>query len=336
MTQIELPAFVVGAKSEPKEMFSVVPGPDGKLDIRINFSSLDLIQTCKRKAYLSLERGLRANEESAPLSFGSAIHKALEVWYCAPRASRKESSAECDDSQALMLAGAAPLSHGNCVRCASVFSFIERGNALRNLPDGDKRSLSNGTAILNAYFDHYAHDPFRIAEDEDGPICERKFEFLLTEDDRRRITFFGTIDAVLVNEETNTLLVTDHKTTSQLGSDFYNRVRPNFQYVGYVLAAHRALRLNTSAFMSNGVQVAKTKKEFARQVTRVTEEDFTELTHAVEYAVDDYLRCKERGVWPMSSPNPCCMYGRCAYAAICEVPEALKENVISAMYGETK
>lgn len=322
--------------SEPKEMLNVSEQDDnGKRTYRINFSSLDVIQTCKRKAYYALVRGFRGVEESPPLTFGSAVHKALEVWYCAPRDSRKHGSAVCDDSQALMIAGAEPIAHGACVRCASVFAFVDRGASLRHL-ENDKRSLENGVATLNAYFDHYATDPFRIATDSSGPLCERKFEFVLFDTPVRKVVFFGTIDAVLVNEETGNVVVCDHKTTSALGNDFYNRVRPNFQYVGYVMAAQRALGLATDTFLSNGVQVAKTKKEFARQVTKVTDEDFVELRNAVEYAIEDYATCAVRGIWPMSTPNACCMYGACAYRQVCEVPNALKENVISALYGEKK
>jgi len=324
------------AETEPKEMLSVRTAPDGRLDVRINFSSLDIIQTCKRKAYFSLRRKLRSTEEAPPLTFGSAIHKALEVFYCAPRADRsKPSTGICDDAQSLMLMGAQPLAHGACVRCASVFTFLERGSSLKHLPDGDKRSLSNGLATLNAYFDRYSDDPFVIAKDGDGPLCERRFDFLLCEDAKRRITFFGTIDAIFLNEETKQYVVCDHKTTSALGADFYNRVRPNHQYTGYVLAAQRALGLaNVDTFISNGIQVAKTKKEFARQATKITAEDFAELQYAVEQAVDDYLWADHRGIWPMSTPNACCMYGRCSYARICEVPNALKPSVIAALYGE--
>jgi hypothetical protein len=330
---IESEPQITSVPKAPKEMLSATLAADGKYDVRINFSSLDLLQTCKRRAYYVLKRRLVSTNESAPLIFGTAIHAALEVWYCAPRVERrKHATAQCDDSQALMLAGQPPEPHGACVRCASVFAFLEAARPLAALDSSDKRSCANGVVVLNHYFDHYASDPFVVLSDAHGPFCERDFELPVLEDAHKRITFFGRIDTILRNEETGVILVTDHKTTASLGSDFYNRVRPNFQYAGYVLAAQRAFGLQTDMFLSNGIQVAKTVRGLARQVTQITSEDHAELLHAIDYAVDDYLRCERTDIWPQSTPNACTQWGGCAYRAICEVPAAIRENVIEAQY----
>ena len=50
----------------------------------INSSSVDLIQTCRRKAYYALERNLRGGDESEAQLFGTAIHRAMEAFYGAP------------------------------------------------------------------------------------------------------------------------------------------------------------------------------------------------------------------------------------------------------------
>lgn len=322
----------INVAAEPKEMLSVVRGTNGRYAVRINYSSLSVIQSCKRKALYVLERKLTAKTESAPTLFGRAIHKALEVWYSAPRASRRASTSQCDDVQAVMLGGGTPDAHGQCVRCAAIHAFLTAAEPLSALDSSDKRSRDNGLTILNAYFDHYAGDTLVVAQDALGPIVERRIEMPLLTTARADVTFFGTIDAILRDETTGTLMVVDHKTTSQLGSDFYNRVRPNFQYTGYVMAVQRALGLAIDVFMSNGIQVAKTKTAFARQTTRITAEDFEEFVHAVDWAVEDYIDCAESKRWPMSTPDPCTLWGGCGYRAICEVPAVLRENVIEALY----
>lgn len=335
MTQItvtDLP-LIIGDKI-PHEMLSSRIGDDGRTHIRINFSSLDILQTCKRRAFFALERNLVVSHENAAMCFGSSIHAALEVWYCSPRADRRQASGKCDDFQSLLLANQSPdiASHGSCVRCSSVYSFLRTGEPLRHLPDSDKRSLSSGIDILNNYFDTYATDPFSILQDEIGPICERKFEFPILETSRKIVTFFGTIDSIFVNDVTKNIVVVDHKTTAALGTDFYNRIRPNFQYIGYVLAAQFVFGLKTNTFMSNGIQVAKTVKGLARQVTQVTEEDFQELRLSLDWATDDYLRCKALGVWPMSTPNACTQWGGCQFRPICELPTEMHENIIEAQF----
>lgn len=329
-----------------KEMFSSVTGIDGWTNVRINYSSYSEIRKCARKAHYTLDRGLRLRDvegDSPALTFGSAVHAALEVWYCAPRTSRRRGSAACDDSQALMASGQAPLPHesGQCVRCAAVYAFIARGQALRTLPADDKRSIASGIGILNDYFDHYADDPFVVFSDDLGPVCERMIPFVLTEDKatKTRVTFFGTIDTVLVNERTSHVLVCDHKTTSSLGKEFLQRIHPNWQYVGYVAAfrgAYASRGISTRTAMSNGIQVAKTKTSFARQYTEVPDALIAEWREALLDTAFDWVARRETRSYPMTAPDPCTQYSGCTYRTICESPGELRESIIRANYIETR
>lgn len=315
----------------PKEMISLRFEGD-KAFVKMNFSSFDIISTCKRKALYSLQRKLIKQEDSPALTFGTAIHAALETWYTKEQKERKASIGACDDTQANMLGNGGWLPHGDCARCTAVESFIKASEPLKHLQN-DKRSQENGIAILNNYFDHYLDDPFNTLSDAFGaPFCERKFSLELFDSPQLNLVFFGTVDMILKNEETGAILVVDHKTTSALGNDFYNRVRPNFQFTGYVLGAQKALSLDTNLFMSNGIQVAKTVKGLARQVTQISAEDIEEFTQSMVYIAKQYVECVKSEVWPMTAPNPCTLYGSCAYRNICEVPSKLKENVIQAMY----
>lgn len=325
--QLKLPL----EKSEgPKEMLSV-RFENGKAFARINYSSLDVLQTCLRKSYYLFQRQLVSRNESSATLFGSAIHKALEIWYSGERVLRQKATNECAVMQTFMTGGQAPIHH-DCLRCQAIWGFLQRSEALKQLPDNDKRSQDNGITILNNYFNHYQTDPFVVLWDEAGPLCERKFEFELLDKPDLHITFFGTIDSIMVNEETKTVVVCDHKTTSSVGDEFLKRVRPNFQYIGYVLAAQQALNIKTDTFMANGIQVAKTVRNLVRQFDKIRPEDFMELREAIEWRVRDYIRCEIDEFFPMSAPNACVMWGSCQYRAICEVPLSMQENVIKAQY----
>lgn len=300
-------------KRAPKEMLSVTTekarlatgsGEYDRTVVRINSSSLEIIQTCKRKAYYALHKGYVGQEESAALLFGTAVHKALEVWYSHPKAKRSD---------------AAPL---------AIEAFHKACESLQTLDATDKRHPNNGEKTLESYFEKYKDDPFEVLHDDYGSIVERRFEFELYCDDYLKIIIFGTIDVVLKNIETGTIIIADHKTTSALGTDFYQRCKPNHQYTCYVMGAQKALGLKTDLFMVNGLQVAKTKKEFARQVTQRTPEDFNEFTQAVLWAVRAYLD----DTWPMGPVSSCTMWGGCGYRQICEVPASLRQNVIEAMF----
>lgn len=336
MIPISLQAPIV-APREPKEMLSYRKLPDGRTEIRINYSSASLISLCKRKAQYALSRKLVSNLESEATLFGRAIHAGLEVWYAAPRESRRGGTSMCDDSVALMESGAEPLAHGQCVRCSAQAAFLRTSEALSVLDSGDKRSRRAGTAMLDAYFDHYVDDPFVVLRDALGPICERKVELVVYEDSQTRVVFFGTIDTVLLNERTNHIVVCDHKTTSSLGQEFIQRIDPNNQYRGYMAAFHAIWPTHgTRTFMSNGLQVAKTKTAFARQFVEIDDAAVAEWREwLLDIAYDWYHRTEHSHSFPMSAPDPCTQWGGCQYRAICTTPVSLRENVIRAQYEET-
>lgn len=336
LDSVALPASL--GEREAKEMLSLRTLADGRTEILINNSSYTLLSECKRKAHYALQRNLRKSDESAATLFGRAIHAGLEVWYSAPRSSRQRGSAVCDDSIALMEAGQAPIAHGACVRCAAIAAFLRIVEPLAGLEPSDKRSPRNGTTILDAYFDQYAEDPYVVLRDALGPVCERRVRIELTSLDDSVVTFFGTIDTVLQNEATKHVVVTDHKTTSALGSEFLQRISPNAQYTGYV-AAFRANwpAHDTRTFMSNGLLVAKTKQTFMRQFTEVTDEQIDEWrTSLLDVAYDWWARTKADGPYPMTTPGPCTTWGGCQYRALCEAPSSIRESIIKAQYAEQK
>lgn len=308
----------------PKEMLSV--RQDGSTTIvRVNFSSLDVIQTCKRKAYYLLDQKLTSNSEAPATLFGSAIHKGLEHWYLRPITERRPAQAKCD--------GEIPGGRCTCPRCDAIRAFLLKADPLMALDMADKRHPANGIKILDNYFRKFIEDPFEVLRDDTGqPMVERTLEACLYERAGLRIILFGTIDAILLNVQHNIILITDHKTSSSLGTEFYKRIKPNHQYTSYVWLVQAVLGVKAQGFMVNGLQVAKTKAECARQVTYRDEMDFIEMREAYIWAVEDYLRCKRADVWPQSAPNPCSMYGGCAYHSICETAHQLRPQVIKSLY----
>jgi hypothetical protein len=335
MTDLDrIPLALELPQRDVKEMLSVRTLPDGRRELRMNHSSYSLMSLCKRKAHYSLNKRLTSRSESPATLFGSAIHSALEVWYTADPANRRRGNAACDDSFALMESGQAPVPHGRCVRCASAYAFLKRAQGLQALPSDDKRSLRNGLTILEAYFDTYADDPFVVLTDALGPLCERMLSFTVSEDRWLRVTFFGTLDAVLRNSQSGQVILCDHKTTSALGKDFLQRINPNWQYVSYV-AAFRANypEYDTRTFMSNGVLVAKTKTSFARQFCQVGDSLIADWKESFLDSAHDWLkRMDETRSFPMMTPDPCTQWGGCQYRTICETPSQLRDGVIRASY----
>lgn len=327
-------------ESKPAKRMLEINQEGEKLIVKVNYSSLELMQTCSRKAYYSLNQKLNNNGDSPALSFGTAMHKGLEHWYTLP-VTERELAKDYNERAELMAYG-----HNLDTPAVGALESIRRAvlsgrDTLGALDDNDKRSLSQLIKIQRAYFKNYANDNLVVATDDQGPLIERAFEFRLFDSDKLAIDYHGQIDAVLQNIQSGVTMIVDHKTTATLGTEFYARCKPNPQYTGYVMGAQKCLGLKTDLFMINGIQVAKTKQEFARQITSRNEEDFSELSASVIKQVSIWLdqmnMAKDVGelAFPMSAPNPCSMYGSCQYLRVCEVPVQLRENVISSIWSKT-
>lgn len=314
-------------KQEKKEMLSVSKLPDGRTHVKINYSSLSILNTCMRKAHYQLDQQLVSREESEALTFGKGVHKALESWYQAPEEVRADLPSGLRSKLGLEILGQPQGDHPAFV---AVREFAQEAHTLAGLPDDNRRSLLNGSKILAEYFVRYSDDGLSVVSDKDGPIVERRVEFDIHEDAKLKVTYFGTIDAILKNSKTGIVCVVDHKTTSALGTQFFQRIKPNHQYTGYVWGAQQVLGIDTQLFLVNGIQVVKTKQSFARQFTERTPEDFMELRWAVVRAVESYLVARETGIWVQNAPDPCTNWGGCAFGKVCEVPNNLRNAVISA------
>jgi hypothetical protein len=271
----------------------------------VNSSSVDLIQSCRRKAYYALERGLRGGDESEAQLFGTAIHKAMEAFYGAPIEGgvRRLTLEQFQDA------------------------FAQAASQLEHLPDADKRSIANGKKILEKYWSIYQNDPWQVVHDRQGPVVERKFELDLTPS----IVLHGQIDCLLQNVETGEIVVCDHKTSSSLGSDFLNRIKPNLQFSIYAWAA-RQLGFPVSRVMVNGIQVAKTKVDLLRVFTDRKDSDFEEMWETIMESVELYRGSQKRGIWPINSSS-CSSWGGCQYRDICSLDAPFRETAIEQIYG---
>lgn len=215
----------------------------------------------------------------------------------------------------------------------SIKEFIKSAEPIRFLGDDDKRSLAQGIKILKAYFKQYAEDGLEVLRSEDGiPYVEQPVEGLLYEDSKMKIIFHGQIDLILRNKITGEIHYSDHKTTTALGKEFYNRISPNHQYTGYVWAGNQILGVKSNSFMVNGIQVAKTKNEFARQFTTINEADIEEMKMAYVEASERLIKAIELNQFSQTTVSACSSYGGCPYHDICSSPKALRQTIIESKY----
>lgn len=329
-TSVELPA------AAPKEMISVsVDELTGKTKVKINSSSLGIIQECMRKAQYSLVEGWRASVESPATLFGRAMHKALEVFYLGHPEERVLPKYEHLE---MMAFGHQPPATNNDLIYRAVSGFLDVAQPLAGLPESDKRSLQNGVWILSEYFKTFIDDPYTAYVDESGPFIERTFTYRFYEDDTLIIDIFGTIDFIFKHLRSSDLIAGDHKTASFLnfgGQSYFDRERPNHQYTMYLLGVNRVYNLPITDFMVNCLEVkAKPKTKgakgvsFPRQITKRTEEDFEELREVVMDAVQRYLYATTNRIFPMGGVDACTKYGGCQFKEVCASPKSLRETLL--------
>jgi len=346
MQNVIIPNFgetlrVLESSDAPAKRMLEVERDGAQTLVRINSSSLSLIQSCPRKSYYTLKEGWRAKSGSPPLLFGSAVHKALEVFYSHSREKRLDNAMppHFDDHAMTIAHGhAAPDDH---FLYKAVAAFVAAAEPLRMLPDTDKRSLSSGIWMLGHYFKTYLNDAYVIHRDAAGPITERSFCVPLLDLGDLKVELHGQIDFMLRNEATGELICGDHKTSSQMGNEFMNRLKPNHQYTGYLFGAREVFKLNCENFMVNGLMVKARPltarggpPTFLRQITRRTPEDFAEFNDVVEEAVRSFLRWDSRNVWPLGSVDACAMWGSCTYLDVCSAPNELRNNILEAKYSK--
>lgn len=339
-TSLDLSGIVATSAAEPKEMLSV-RSEGGVTHVRINFSSLSLIQECARKSEYSLVRGLKPRLEAPALLFGTAIHKGLEVYYSGERTERRIPS-EYRETMAMIGCGQWKDEWSESLLFRAARAFFLKAEPLVALPDDNKRSPVTGVWMLTHYFERFLTDEYVILRDAQGPVVERRFSMPIYADTTLTIELFGTIDFVMKSDVSGQILPGDHKTASSL-YDFYDKVSPNFQYTGYLWAAREVLGYDTDVFLVNALEVKAPPKtsrgsppNFARQVTQRTDADYEELRQSTVSAVKQFLTNQGLRHFPQSATGACtARYGSCDFREVCSAPAQLRETIISAKFAQT-
>lgn len=326
-------------RTEPlKKMITVTTLPDGRTLVEINSSSLDVIQSCLRKAKLSLLERWIPEDEAPSTIFGSAVHAFMEHFYLTRPEERKMPKLETLEAMAVRVIDGE--TEDPILR--SFRAFVTAAKPLHLLPDLDKRSIMNGAWILFHYLRVFIDDPYTALMVDGKPFLERKFEHIIHEDEQLVIKLFGTVDFAWVHTRSGEILFGDHKTTASLGfnsQSYYDREKPNLQYSAYVMGANKVFGFNVKDFMVNIIEVKKkplTAKgqppNFPRQITTRTDDDLQELTETLVYFVKQYLHAKESGIWPMGPVGACNSYGACTYRMVCSAPKAMRENILKSKF----
>ena len=280
------------SQGTPRKLFHWKP--DGTLELRIDWSSLESFLSCNRLAQYKLVHSKSPQPKSA-LVFGAAMHAALEIWY-----RNKENIGKIVISETLQ-----PTNPVVGVACEILTRetllqrcYLAIETTFAEYPIGFINDYRTPEYCINsfcAYLQHYSGEVLTPFTHQSKPLVEFSFSYPLgqieiptsvfqkwgygklsndaaaeeffAEDEGRvqlgaaglikcSIEWTGIID--MLADMSGELWVMDHKTTSILSSDFFDSFELAMQPVGYVAAARAAFPdLDIKGFLVNVLSCRK-------------------------------------------------------------------------------
>lgn len=306
-----------------------LPLIDGALFID-NSGFIEGISTCTRYLqYKTLNQRIAAGEKSS-LNFGSAIHLALEHRY------RFWQNWPVDSTY--------------YEQVAQIFTDFYSKHPV---PADDWRTMNWAMEVIKKYNEKYAVEEFSLlADTKTGkPMVELPFALKLydaklklsSSESEQNIPVFYTGRIDLPISIDNQIYVLDHKTTSQMGSQFWDEYRMSAQPRGYAWAFQELTGQKVAGYVINGIRTkevpqyvlngksytrsGKTQtaegwwnETFQRErfVVKHDQNELTEWKNNTIDLVEEFFWHYSRGYFPMKT-KWCAIYGRCPYYDVCSL-----------------
>ncbi len=280
-----------------------------------NSGWLESIQSCMRMTqFKSLNRRISAGEKPA-LNFGSCIHLCLEHRH-------RKYGTTCPGPD-----------FGNEI-AAIVTKFFEE----HPVPADDWRSANWMIELFKMYMQRYETEEFTLLTSDKGEtLVELPFTIplyihksILGE---IPVIYTGRIDLPIFLD--NGIYVMDHKSTSMLGSWFFDRMKRSAQQKGYCFAMRELLGKPIAGFIVNGIRTkepplyVKTgqkqgkytpqtwwEESFARERYYTSPSMIDEWKNNTIELMERFFYHYQRGYMPEET-TACTLFGRCQYYDVC-------------------
>ena len=288
---------------------------------------------CNRNGYYTINRRRKSAKVKWALEYGRRMHKAMEVRYT--------------DSMSCML--------------ASPNVTTEMQEQLHQLwqkspePEGEWRHLDLACATVEKYNKQYGAESFSVLELPSGQqACELAFALPLTtivhEDgipvwdiktnelylvEELPIFFTGRID-LITREHDETLLVTDHKTTSIGGSSIFDEYFTGSQMKGYCWAGARLLGQRIHGARINIIGARRPTKTtqhncfFDRQNIYYDQTVIDEWEQNMILLITQFVNDTVTQQFPMRTTACVTKFGRCPYYDVCQLPPNQREFLLTS------
>lgn len=281
----------------------------------IDNTALQAYMECPRKYYYSMvEHRRRVGPPPPPLAYGTAWHSILEAHY--------------------KTGGDA-----NAVVRAAIGSWEQHDN-----PD-DHRTLERAISAYEAYIGKWGtHEEETRSYGKtvgypENPVVEIPTELWWP---GALHPYAGKIDRIF--EHQGLFYVEDHKTTSQLGSQYFRQFDPSNQMMGYAWLAQKLTGLPIAGVRINAHGILKTQNKFERQTVMYSQDRLEEWGRNYNQWIVKINRAMEMlemnqvgepdAVLLAAFPhnfNACAgKYSMCQYVDVCTMPLRVRHRVLEA------
>ena len=287
-------------------------------------TSLELAQTCLRKYYYTMIRGIKPRRTSVHLIFGGIYATALEHFY-------KHRAEGMSINDALReIVREAMIESWEHERTESGERIRETGQAIYF--DDPKKTRVNLIRTIIWYIEQFAE------ETEDGiktyhlqsgkPAVELSFTLELDDE----LLYCGHLDRVV--DYGGHLYVMDQKTTGgTVGTYFFDQFSPNNQMSGYSWAGQAILGSPVRGVIIDAAQIAVNFTRFERGITTRTKDQLEEWYESALWTIKLARQATALDQWPMNL-SACGNYGGCPFRQLCSRSPSVRENYIKSDYNE--
>lgn len=302
---------------------AIVPENDEILFIDYSISST--FRSCEDKSRLSFVRHLQPRKPALPLIFGSAMHKAIEVFH---------NNIGLGSKEALRL-GIVAMNKNLEEHPDQMPRFIRNS-------DDEKRSVERCQMLFAAYTQRWAEELFITKHIEIGFAIDLNIKYK-----NKSIVYVGRVDRVVEKFTSHDIYNIETKTTGMGLSYFMEQKKPNHQVTGYNIALIELMGIKPEATVWDAIFVSTRKpdqkkggwfeygididKDFDRQETRRSPTDISEWYYDIRRDALRYFEYRDSDS-PRWSRNDkmCHSYGGCQFRGICE--SNLNEAFIASEY----
>lgn len=276
--------------------------------MKIDNFALTMHQTCPAKYNLRMNEGWTTRRKSGALGFGSTAHSGLAVWYKTGDLAQSlraiteawPSESPSDDYRTLE----------KCISVMVEYTKAYPTESFRVIGHGTESPMVEVAFTLETgmYLSCKECGPIAGAWDKEDKYCKNCGEPL------EPIEYGGIFDTVV--EFGGQAFVLEHKTTSQLGSYYFNQYKPNNQVTGYVWAARKLSGKRVGGAIINAIGVFKVgATKFQREITSRSDADIETWLDNVRAVCEEIQWHNRTGTWPMRT-SACVLYGQCEYHSV--------------------